>query len=310
MFFQTSGRSIRNRVHSLAVTPAASVRELPATTTPKQQHSSSQIEPLTSNRSSTNSDSAPVESKAEAMSDVYWKVAEDYTRVIRIISFGRDAAWKKAFIKKMAPSPGEKLIDVAGGTCEITKYYLEYQDKVNGDCMSIVHVVDFNPGMLSVGKRRLANTQWMRDGRVTFAQGNAENLVDIPDNSFDAYTISLGMHNLENRDRALAEAYRVLKPGGRFACLEFGVVEAPVLRAYINWLWDHVLPHVVKALTANHVSFMKMVRSGRAFPHQREFVKTIRNAGFYCHGQGYETIRHGMMIAYLGIKPKYALQKE
>ncbi|KAI8318169.1 S-adenosyl-L-methionine-dependent methyltransferase [Martensiomyces pterosporus] len=244
------------------------------------------------------------------MNDVYSDIAEEYTRLTRIISFGRDAWYKTSFIKEMAPSPGEKLLDVAGGTCEITKCYLSYQDKVNRDRTSTVHVVDFNSGMLSAGKRRLADTQWMRDGRVTFAQGDAENLVDIPDNSFDAYTISLGMHNLENKDKALAEAYRVLKPGGRFACLEYGVVEVPVLQAVWEWYWDRALPYIFRALTTNHASFLKMVRSGRSFPHQREFVKTIRNAGFYCHGQGYETIRHGMMIAYFGIKPKHTLQKE
>ncbi|KAI8317905.1 S-adenosyl-L-methionine-dependent methyltransferase, partial [Martensiomyces pterosporus] len=186
------------------------------------------------------------------MNDAYSDIAEEYTQLTRIISLGRDAWYKTSFIKKMAPSPGERLLDVAGGTCEITKRYLEYQDKVNGDRTSTVHVVDFNPGMLSVGKRCLAGTQWVCDGRITFAQGDAENLVDIPDNSFDAYTISLGMHNLENKDKALAEAYRVLKPGGRFACLEYGVVEVPVLQAVWEWYWDRALPYIFRALTTNH----------------------------------------------------------
>ncbi|KAI8318375.1 S-adenosyl-L-methionine-dependent methyltransferase, partial [Martensiomyces pterosporus] len=224
MFLQTSTRSIKNRVFSLGGIPPISVRGLSVTTTPRQHHSSRHSEPPTSNNGSTDGDLTSTMPKAEMMNDVYSDLAEEYTRLTRIMSFGRDAWYKTSFVKKMAPSPGEKLLDVAGGTCEITKRYLKYQDKENRDHKSTVHVVDFNPGMLSVGKRRLADTQWMRDGRVTFAQGDAENLVDIPDNSFDAYAISLGMHNLENKDKALAEAYRVLKPGGRFACLEYGIV--------------------------------------------------------------------------------------
>ncbi|KAI8318819.1 ubiquinone/menaquinone [Martensiomyces pterosporus] len=310
MFFQTSGRSIRNRLHNLAVTPAASVRELSATTSSKQQHSSSHIEPLTSNRGSTNSDSAPVESKAEIMNDAYWKVAEEYKRLSYILSLGFHNPLKKAFIKKLAPSPGERLLDVAGGTCDIAKCYLGYQDKVNKDRMSTVHVVDFNPGMLSVGKRYLADTQWMHDGRVTFAQGNAENLIDIPDNSFDAYTISFGMHNLENRDKALAEAYRVLKPGGRFACLENGHADSPIMRTFHNWHWYKISPFLVGLLTNSRASYEQLVKSARNFPHQREFVKTIRNAGFYCHGQGYEPMLGGIMVAFLGVKPKYVPQEE
>ncbi|KAI8317849.1 ubiquinone biosynthesis methyltransferase coq5 [Martensiomyces pterosporus] len=210
----------------------------------------------------------------------------------------------------MAPSPGEKLLDVAGGTCEIAMRYLNYQDKVNGDRTSTVHVVDFNPGMLSVGKRRLADTQWMRDGRVTFAQGDAENLVDILDNSFDAYTISLGMHNLENKDKALSEAYRVLKPGGRFACLEFGHMDTQIMRSIYDWQCYKVNPFIIGLLTNSRASYEQLIKSARGFPHQREFVKAVRNAGFYCHGQGYETIRRGIMVAFFGIKPKHAPQKE
>ncbi|KAI8318829.1 S-adenosyl-L-methionine-dependent methyltransferase [Martensiomyces pterosporus] len=281
-----------------AALPAATARGLSVATAQRQHQPASPGTEL------------PAESKAQAMSDVYWNVAEEYSRVCYFISLGRDPVFKNIFVKKMAPSPGERMLDVAGGTCEVTRRYLKYQDEVNGDRTSTVHVVDFNPGMLSVGKRRLADTQWMRDGRVTFAQGDAENLADIPDNSFDAYTISLGMHNLENKDKALAEAYRVLKPGGRFACMEYGVVELPVLRTVIDWYWDHALPYVIRALTSNHAAFLKMARSGRAFPHQHEFVKTIRNAGFYCHGQGYEAIRYGSAIAYFGIKPTYTPEKE
>ncbi|KAI8318334.1 UbiE/COQ5 methyltransferase [Martensiomyces pterosporus] len=267
------------------------------------------MEPLTSSRNNAGHESTSANSKAEIMNDAYWKVAEEYKRLSNIMTLGGHARWKSAFVKKMAPSPGERLLDVAGGTCEIAMHYLKYQDSVNKDRMSTVHVVDFNPGMLSVGKRRLADTQWMRDGRVTFAQGDAENLVDIPDNSFDAYTISFGMHNLENRDKALAEAYRVLKPGGRFACLESGHASSPIVRSFLDWHCYKFNPFVVRLLTNSLASYEQIAKSAKSFPHQREFVKTIRSAGFYCHGQGYEKVRPGIAVAFFGIKPKYALRK-
>ncbi|KAI8318491.1 hypothetical protein GQ54DRAFT_300282, partial [Martensiomyces pterosporus] len=309
MFLQASSRSMKNRVFNLAASPGYSVRGLAVNAAPRQQHSSPHTGPLMNTRSNINSESAPAESKAEAMDDAYWKVAEEYARVNRIISLGSHIRLKKAFIKKMAPSPGEQLLDVAGGTCDIAECYLKYQDKVNGDRTSTVHVVDFNPGMLSVGKRRLADTQWMRDGRVTFAQGDAENLVDIPDNSFDAYTISFGMHNLENRDKALAEAYRVLKPGGRFECLENSHASSPIMRALLKWHWDKVNPFLVGLFTNNRAAYEQLAKSARSFPHQREFVKAIRNAGFYCHGPGYETLHHGILAAFFGIKPRYVPER-
>ncbi|KAI8318918.1 hypothetical protein GQ54DRAFT_266213 [Martensiomyces pterosporus] len=252
----------------------------------------------------------PAKSKAEATNDTYTQIAEEYARVNRITTLGGYLRLKKAFIKKMAPSPGEQLLDVAGGTGDIAECYLKYQDKVNRDPTSTVHVVDFNPGMLSVGRRRLADTQWMRDGRVTFAQGDAENLVDIPDNSFDAYTISFGMHHLENKDKALAEAYRVLKPGGRFACLENGHVDSPILRSLLEWHWYKFSPFLVGLLTNSRASYEQIIKSARSFPHQREFVMAIRNAGFYCHGQGYEKIGPTSVVSFFAIKPKYAPQKE
>ncbi|KAI8321469.1 hypothetical protein GQ54DRAFT_297962 [Martensiomyces pterosporus] len=300
---------MKNRVLNLAASLGYSVRGLAVNAVPRQQRNPPREEPIKTNKS-TNSSSTSADSKAKVMNDVYSKVAEDYARVNRIISLGGYIRLKKAFIKKMAPSPGEKLLDVAGGTCDIAECYLKYQDKVNGDRKSTVHVVDFNPGMLSVGKRRLADTQWMRDGRITFAHGDAENLVDIPDNSFDAYTISLGMHNLENRDKALAEAYRVLKPGGRFACLEIGHSDSPILRSIYEWHTYRVNLFLVGLFTNSRASYEQLIKSARSFPHQREFVKAVRNAGFYCHGQGYETIYPSVMVVFLGIKPKYVPNEE
>ncbi|KAI8321365.1 cytochrome P450 [Martensiomyces pterosporus] len=285
-------------------TSTGSVRGQSTTVTRRQVHQTpSEAEPHATNNADPECSSAPAESKGEIMSDAYSTIAEEYDRLIRIATFGNP--WRKTiFVNKMAPLPGERLLDVAGGTCDIAQRYLAYQDTVNHDSTSTVHVVDFNPAMLAVGKRHLADTQWIRDGRVTFAQGDAENLVDIPDNSYDVYSISMGMHNLANREKALAEAYRVLKPGGRFACLEAGYIESPILRTAVGWYWSYIVPMMGRVLTSNYSSFMDMMQSARDFPRQHEFVETIRSAGFHLPGKGYEAIHGGVLVAYFGVKPE------
>ncbi|KAI8318001.1 hypothetical protein GQ54DRAFT_342047 [Martensiomyces pterosporus] len=286
MLMQTTRCLMKKAVPGFMAMPAATTRGLSTAIIPRQhQRTPLGRESPAANSADVNRSPALVESKGEIMGDAYSTIAEEYDRLIRIATFGNPRR-KTIFVNKMAPLPGERLLDVAGGTCDIAQRYLAYQDTVNHDSASTVHVVDFNPAMLAVGKRHLADTQWMRDGRVTFAQGDAENLADIPDNTYDLYSISMGMHNLANREKALAEAYRVLKPGGRFACLEAGYIESPILRTAVGWYWNYVVPMMGRVLTSNYSSFMEMMKSARDFPCQHEFVETIRSAGFHLPGKG------------------------
>ncbi|KAJ2804688.1 2-hexaprenyl-6-methoxy-1,4-benzoquinone methyltransferase [Coemansia guatemalensis] len=248
-------------------------------------------------------DTVPIDAKEKIMDSVYCKVADKYDSVTDVMSFYMNKVWKQWFVERMKPIPGEKLLDVAGGTCEIAKRYLTYQDEVNGDSTSTVHVVDFNKDMLRVGQHRLADTQWIKDNRVTFAQGNAEDLVDIADNSMDAYSISAGMHNLPHPEKAVQEAFRVLKPGGRFACLEYGYVDVPILGHISRWYWDNMLPAIGGWLANDRPSYERLARSVRSFPHQKQFSQAIRRAGFHLPGKGYELYQCGMMVVYIATKP-------
>lgn len=265
-----------------------------------------------SSSSSSNSHSAfygdssvSLEAKEEVMDEVYCKVADRYDTVSDMISLFLNKVWKQSFVNYMMPLPGEQVLDMCGGTCEITKRYFKYQDKVNNDTKSTVHVVDFSENMLKVGQRRLSDTQWMRDNRISFAKGNAEDLSEIADNTYDLYIISAGMHNLGNREKALAEAYRVVKPGGRFACLEYGQVEKAGFDACARWYWDNAVPALGGLLANDRASYERLARSVRAFPHQAEFAKSIRAAGFELPGKkGYELIYWGLMVAFVGTKPK------
>ncbi|KAJ2839156.1 hypothetical protein FBU31_000752 [Coemansia sp. 'formosensis'] len=250
-------------------------------------------------------DTIPIETKEKIMDRTYCKIADRYDIVLEVMSLGLNQYWKRKFVRLMSPSAGLKMLDVAGGTGQVARNYLEYQDTVNNDISSSVHVVDLNEQMLRVGKHCFASTQWARDGRISFAQGSAENLVDIADNSFDIYSISAGMHNIPHPELALSEAYRVLKPGGLFACLEYGHVDTPIVKQINRWHLETLTPALGQLLVGDRTSYERLVRSARTFPHQRDFAKAISHAGFILPpGKGYELMQCGYMVAFYGTKPE------
>ncbi|KAJ2780277.1 2-hexaprenyl-6-methoxy-1,4-benzoquinone methyltransferase [Coemansia javaensis] len=255
-------------------------------------------------RAAAYADSVPMEAKEGIMDGVYHQIAEKFDRVATISSLTMNTVWKRRFVHRMQAAPGAKMLDVAGGTCEIAKHYLDYQDTVNKDKTSSVHVVDLNVGMLRVGMGRMAGTQWMKDGRITLAKGNAEDLAEIPDNSVDIYSISAGMHNIPHLEKALSEAYRVVRPGGTFACLEYGHVDTPVLGQIVRWYWDNGVPVVGQIFARDRAAYERLARSVRAFPHQDDFTELARSAGFHMPGKGYELFQCGMMVSYMGTKPR------
>ncbi|KAJ2149886.1 hypothetical protein J3F82_004314 [Coemansia sp. RSA 637] len=279
-----------------------SIRAMSSASTPKQKATATDSPTL----DMLYGDNVPISAKKDIMGDVYCKVADRYDAVSDMISMSMNKRWKQRFIEQMRPMPGDKMLDVAGGTCEVARRYLQYQDTVNHDMTSSVHVVDFNDSMLQVGRRRMAQSSWMDNERVTFAQGNAEDLADVPDNSVDIYCISAGMHNLPHPERALREAYRVVKPGGRFACLEYGHTDTPVIGQICRWYWDTGIPFLGQVLANDRASYERLARSVRTFPHQKRFAQAIRHAGFHLPGAGYELYQWGMMVAYIGSKPRTA----
>ncbi|KAJ1882834.1 hypothetical protein H4R99_003440 [Coemansia sp. RSA 1722] len=258
---------------------------------------------LSSSSSALYGDTVPMSQKEEIMDEVYCKVADRYDAVIDILSVFMNTMWKRNFVKQIKPQPGALMLDVAGGTGEIANHYLRYQDKVNGDKKSSVKIVDYNPHMLRVGMKRLGSTEWMRDKRVSFAQGNAEDLQGIADDSVDIYSISAGMHNLPHPERALNAAYRVIKPGGTFACLEYGHVDNPVIGPICRWYMDNAVPVLGGWIAGDSGSYQRLAKSVRNFPHQKVFAQAIRDAGFVLPGDGYQVFQWGMMVVYIGTKP-------
>ncbi len=218
--------------------------------------------------------SVPAGEKQPLVDEVFHKVAKRYDLMNDLMSGGLHRLWKDALVSWLNPPrrAGWTCLDVAGGTGDIAFRIVE----ASGNAAHVT-VLDINGSMLAVGRERAAKRGLSE--HVSFVEANAEEL-PFPDESFDAYTIAFGIRNVPRIDRALSEAYRVLKPGGRFLCLEFSEVDMPMLdRAYEAWSFN-AIPAIGKAVTGDEDSYRYLVESIRKFPNQNDFARMIEAAGF------------------------------
>ena len=157
------------------------------------------------------------------MGDVFSSVARKYDLMNDIMSLYTHRLWKDHFVRSLNPGSTKfpiQILDVAGGTGDIAFRLLEHATQINRDMKTNVRVVDINNKMLKFGRKKVEKGDMKKwAGRIEFAQGNAETLNDVEDDSIDLYTIAFGIRNVTHIDQALRSAYRVLKPGGVFACL-------------------------------------------------------------------------------------------
>lgn len=212
--------------------------------------------------------------KQEMVNDVFHKVARRYDLMNDVMSAGLHRLWKEAMVSWLNPPrrEGWASLDVAGGTGDIAFRIVEASNR-----KAKVTVLDINGSMLEVGRDR-ANKRGLGE-RVDFVEANAEAL-PFEDGTFDAYTIAFGIRNVPRIDIALAEAFRVLKPGGRFLCLEFSEVEMPLLdKAYDAWSFN-AIPRIGQVIAGDGEPYRYLVESIRKFPAQRDFAAMIEAAGF------------------------------
>jgi demethylmenaquinone methyltransferase/2-methoxy-6-polyprenyl-1,4-benzoquinol methylase len=255
----------------------------------------------------------PLTDKQALVDDVFHSVARRYDLMNDLMSGGLHRAWKDALVTAVNPPKGrpgrvdettkgrpgrldEKparpfaLLDVAGGTGDIAFRVIEA-----GGAGTRATVVDINAAMLEVGRTRAVERGL--DAAVTFVDGNAEAL-PFPDTSYDAVTIAFGIRNVPRIEAALAEAYRVLRVGGRFLCLEFSTVDVPGLDALYDFYSFNVIPALGRAVAQDAEAYRYLVESIRRFPRPAAFAEMMRTAGF--HRVSFQRMTGGIVALHSG----------
>jgi len=207
--------------------------------------------------------------------DIFSRVSSRYDVMNDVMSLRLHRWWKKHFVQTLPLAPGASLLDVATGTGDIVRLILERSQKE--DLGLEISALDPNPEMLRAGQARMLDLGILHP--INWALGSAEAL-PYADETFDCYTIAFGLRNVEDRAAALAEAFRVLKPGGHFACLEFSHVENPVAKAFYKMYSSHIIPKMGKYVAGDEAAYQYLVDSIRAFPPQEALKAEIQGAGF------------------------------
>jgi demethylmenaquinone methyltransferase/2-methoxy-6-polyprenyl-1,4-benzoquinol methylase len=215
-------------------------------------------------------ETVPVNEKQSRVADVFSSVASSYDIMNDLMSGGVHRLWKDALMDWLAPCKGQVLIDLAGGTGDIALRFL----KRGG---SHVHVVDINPDMISAGKKRRDIKAY--SNQLDWTVASAED-IPLQTGTAERVTISFGLRNVTNRDMALREAFRVLKPGGRFCCLEFSTVQnATFSKLYDLWSFN-ALPQLGRMVARDEAAYRYLAESIRTFPAQHDLARMMSDAGF------------------------------
>ena len=209
-----------------------------------------------------------LQNKKGLVQSVFDRVYNKYDLMNDFMSLGIHRIWKKNLINMMGPSLNNKLIDVACGTGDIGKLFLD-NTKIEG----VIYCVDPNKGMIAKGKEKLNKYK-----NINWIIAPAENL-PVADNSFDYYTISFGLRNTKNINKALSEAYRVLKPGGRFLCLEFSKILNPNLD-FIYKKYSKLIPLVGGVVVGEKEPYEYLIKSIENFVNQEELISLIEENKF------------------------------
>jgi ubiquinone/menaquinone biosynthesis methyltransferase len=262
-----------------------------------------------------------IEEKEGRVRQVFENVAESYDVMNDFMSGGLHRLWKDHLLKLSAVTPMSqlvrrsksprnlKILDVAGGTGDVAFRFVDAagcpeRSKSSGVDEVQVTVCDINPEMLRVGERRARDrfgSNLLDDTRaLSFAEGNAQDLHQFEDNSFDLYTIAFGLRNVTDVDKALREAHRVLKPGGRFMCLEFSQVPNQYFRAIYDFYSFNVIPSLGQVVANDRASYQYLVESIRKFSNQEELAVRMERAGM--ESVKYSNLTGGIVAIHEGWK--------
>ena len=225
--------------------------------------------------------------KQTLVNNVFNSVADKYDLMNDLTSLGIHRLWKDSLINWLAPQPYQKLADIAGGTGDISIKFL-----LAGGCSA--HIIDINKEMISKGKLKNNN-----NNNLSWTIASAENL-PMADNSYERASMGFGLRNITNRVLALKEVYRILKPGGRFICLEFSHVENSLLKKiYDIWSFEF-MPRIGQKITGDKEAYNYLVESIRQFPSQPELTQMFSEAGF--SRVKYRNLSNGIVTLHSGWK--------
>ena len=229
-----------------------------------------------------------LQNKKGLVKSVFDQVFDKYDLMNDFMSLGIHRIWKKSLITMMNPSPNQKLIDVGCGTGDIAKIFLNY---VNKDAQ--ITCVDPNIGMVNKGKEKLKKFK-----NIDWIIASAEKL-PLTDNSYDFYTISFGLRNTTNLNESLNEAYRVLKPGGRFLCLEFSKIQNSNLD-YLYKNYSKIIPFIGKIVMGEKEPYEYLVKSIEKFVNQEELIDLMKKNNF--RNTTYRNLSGGIVSIHSGWK--------
>lgn len=233
-----------------------------------------------------------VEDKVQKVGEVFHSVASSYDIMNDLMSFGIHRLWKRYTIEMSAARPAQTILDIAGGTGDLTMKF----SKIVGKEGKVV-LADINASMLEVGRDKLLDNGYA--GNIDYVQANAENL-PFEDNTFDCITISFGLRNVTNKDKALESMYRVLKPGGRCLVLEFSKPTHEVLEKIYDRYSFSLLPAMGKLVAKDADSYRYLAESIRMHPDQNKLKHMMRKAGF--ENPEYFNLTGGIVALHRGFK--------
>lgn len=229
--------------------------------------------------------------KTDKVIGVFDSVASNYDIMNDLMSGGMHRIWKDRFVRMIRPKNGQAILDVAGGTGDIAFRMKKKAPE------SAITVSDLNPNMLDVGRDRAIDRGWIN--AFDWVTGNAEDL-PFEDNSFDIYTIAFGLRNVTHIDKALAEAARVLKPGGRFFCLEFSHVKDPLFAKAYDLYSYNIIPRIGEKVAQDRESYQYLVESIRKMPKQELLQDRMNAAGL--KEAMFTNLTGGIVAIHRGIK--------
>ena len=210
-----------------------------------------------------------LDQKQDLVNNVFSSVASSYDLMNDLMSLGVHRLWKEALLDWLAPRPNQILADLAGGTGDIAIRFLQRGGQ-------FAHVIDINEKMMTEGQRRKGIDEFVH--RLAWVTGDVQ-AIPLENNSVDRVTIAFGLRNVPNRTLALKQIVRILKPGGRFCCLEFSHVNNPLLsEIYDKWSYS-VLPKLGQLVARDAFSYRYLVESIRKFPSQEELCIMMADAG-------------------------------